>query len=238
MATPPLSMAHEVFISAVDHVIRKRKTAKILRDPDNCGSTQDLTDFNEAVRASVEVAGWAPFHKTVHKPTHCMGELTSPVPWRFYVLEKATCCAVVDFISAQAQVNPNSHWHKAWGSKIPKLLAGCGAVVLATWLPDPAEDGGAPELTENNIEHIAAASAAVQNLLLAAEARGLHTYWSSGGILKDAAIFAYLSIAPQEKLLGAIFLAPHDAPHDANEPGGLRDKRGAPAAWSRWVNLE
>ncbi|NJL48184.1 MAG: hypothetical protein HC929_12750 [Leptolyngbyaceae cyanobacterium SM2_5_2] len=42
---------------------------------------------------------------------------------------------------------------------------------MITWLPDPPEQGETPALSENNIEHIAAAAAAVQNLLLAGEAR-------------------------------------------------------------------
>lgn len=107
------------------------------------------------------------------------------MPWRFYVLEKSGCCAVLDRLRAQALAQPDSKWSRAWESKLTRVLSGTGTVVLTTWLPEPAPSGGAPELNENNQEHIAAASAAVQNLLLAAEARGLRTYWSTGGILKD-----------------------------------------------------
>lgn len=232
MAQPPPSISREAFVSTVDHVIRERKTAKILRDPEHCEATGDLTQFVEAVRACVEVAGWAPFHKVAHKETHLGGTLTSVVPWRFYILEKPMCCALIAHLHAQADEQPDSKWSRAWRSKIPKLLSGAGAAVLVTWLPDPSPSGDMPELSENNIEHIAAASAATQNLLLAAEARGMYTYWSSGGILRDDDLFEWLGIPRSQMLLGAIFLSPDDAVYDVNEPGGLRASRGSVDDWS------
>lgn len=240
MANPPSTMHNAAFAEAVDHVIRERRTAKILRDPAHCA------DFPLAAQAAlrailqdiIPVAGYAPFHKAVHKTTHCQGELNAIVPWRFYMLEKPACCALLDFIRAEAEANPGTIWTKAWESKVPRLLAGAGALVQVTWLPDPPAAGNVPELNENNIEHIAAASAAVQNLMLAAEARGLHTYWASGGILKSGPVFDFLGIPRTEMLLGAIYLAPPEMPHDEVEPGALREKRGDPANWSRWVTLE
>jgi nitroreductase len=87
---------------------------------------------------------------------------------------------------------PETKWSKAWGSKIPKLLAVAGAAILVTWLPDPPTSGEVLELTDNNMEHVAATAAAVQNVLLAAEARGMFSYWSSGGILGDGDVFDWL----------------------------------------------
>ena len=228
------------YVSAVDHVIQNRKTAKILRDPTQCSDLPEAvhTALNEMLHDMIALAGWAPFHKLAHKPTHQQGTLNAIVPWRFYVLEKAACCRLIAFIETQAEAQPDSKWSRAWGSKIPKLLSGCGALVMAMWLPDPSEDGDAPELNENNIEHIAATSAAIQNLLLLAEARDLHSYWSSGGILNDADVFAYLGIPSSQKLLGAIFITPEAAPHDENQPGKLRDQRGQPESWSTWLTLD
>jgi hypothetical protein len=56
MAQSPSFISREAFIGAVDHVIRERKTAKILRDLENCEATGNLTQFDETVRACVEVA--------------------------------------------------------------------------------------------------------------------------------------------------------------------------------------
>lgn len=237
MSQPPSNQPRAEFIAAVDHVIRDRRTLKVMRDPNEC---QDLTadvaaDLYAAVRDSIEVAGWAPFHKPAHKDAHLGQGLSSVVPWRFYVLEKPVCCALLARLKSLAQAQPDTKWSRAWESKIPRILSGSGAVVLATWLPDPSPTGGAAELSENNQEHIAAASAAVQNLLLAAEARGLRTYWATGGILKDTEVFAWLGIPANQILLGAIFLTPTELPHDALETGSWRDKRGAPSNWSVWI---
>ena len=223
----------------IDNIIRTRKTAKILRDPTACMDISEDVQENlrQKLHEIIELAAWAPFHRVANKQAHRQDTMQSAVPWRFFVLEKATCCQVVQHIERQATEHPDSKWAKAWQSKIPKLLAGCGALMQVTWLPEPPEQGDTPALTNENVEHIAAASAAVQNVLLAAEGRGLHTYWSSGGILRDSEMFAYLGIPTNQMLLGSIFLAHPDMPYDENQPGGLRDARGAVTDWSTWVEL-
>lgn len=238
MSQPPVHQSREDYIAAVDHVIRERRTLKVMRDPSDCQelSPDVAADLYAAIRDSLEVAGWAPFHKAVHKETHLVQGPPSVVPWRFYVLEKPTCCRLLARLRSLSQAQTEGKWARAWASKIPRILAGSGAVVLATWLPDPSATDGAPELTENNQEHIAAASAAVQNLLLAAEARGLRTYWATGGVLKDAEVFGWLGIPTNQILLGAVFLAPTELPHDMLETGSWREKRDGPANWSVWID--
>ncbi len=240
MAQPPQNMSREQFANAVHHVIRERKTAKVLRAPDTCfeGGANLPPDFAAALRRCIESAGWAPFHKMIHKETHLRGKMISLVPWRFYVLKKSVCCAVVDQVRARAELQPDSKWSRAWTSKIPRLLSGAGACVMVTWLPDPAENGGEPVLNENNIEHIAAASAAAQNLLLACESQGMYTYWATGGILRDDDVFDWLRIPRTQKLLGAIFVSPAESVGEGVtiEAGSLRDQRGAVEDWSVWID--
>ena len=227
---------------ALDALIRGRRTSKRLRDPDEART--DRAPLDPARRAELDamlaVAGEAPFHRRVDD-VHRGGELGSAVPWRFHVLERPACLALLDALEARANAEPASKWARAWKSKIPELLAGAGALVQVTWLPDPAEGDGAgspPALTERNVEHVAAASAAVQNLLLAATARGWSSYWSSGGILRDADAFALLGIDPAQALLGAIVLGAPDAPHTRDIPGGLREERADPAGWMRKVRAD
>jgi nitroreductase len=229
-----------MIMSDIDRIIRERKTAKILRDPAQCTdlSAEMAATMRQTLEELIEVAGWAPFHKVADKQAHRQGEMVSPVPWRFYVLEKSACCQVVQFIKDRAERYPDSKWSNAWDSKIPKLLTGCSASIQVTWLPDPPVNGETLELTDRNIEHIAAASAAVQNLLLAAQARNLHNYWSSGGILNDEETFDYLGMPRNQMLLGAIFLIHPEQPYDENRPGGLREQRGAVSDWSTWVMLD
>ena len=117
------------------------------------------------------------------------------------------------------------------------MLAAAEALIQATWLPNPGPlpEGASYAPTLENMEHIAAASAAVQSLLVAATARGFTTYWSSGGILRGAEVFRWLGIPSEEILLGAVFLFPADPEGATVNPGKLRDKRGRLRDWRRWV---
>lgn len=226
-------------IAIIDGVIRARKTAKILRNQHDCEPLpiDRVTEMHKNLKEIIDVAAWAPFHKVANEQIHRKADMTSIVPWRFYVLEKPDCCKLLQFIEAQSQKESDSKWSKAWNSKIPKLLAGCSSLIQVTWLPDPPTTGDTPELTTKNIEHIAAASAAIQNLLIAAEARLIHNYWSSGGILKDDIIFDYLGIPLNQMLLGSIFLTHPEQNYDENQSGSLRHKRGEVSDWSKWVRL-
>jgi hypothetical protein len=159
------TLTREQRIAAVDQTIRERKTAKLLRDPAQCASDPlPSADFNQAVYDCIAAAGWAPFHKLAHKDTHLEGGMSSPVPWRFYVLEKSMCCVVNDYLRQQAAL-PETKWSKAWGSKIPRLLAGADTAIVVTWLPNPYSSGDVLELMDNNMEYTAAD--AIQNVLLA-----------------------------------------------------------------------
>ena len=191
---------------SVDDVIRQRRTVKVLADAPLAVATD-----RAVIESLVESAGWAPFHLVAAKEHRGESALPSVVPWRCYLLDVAACRALRDWLLARGDA-----------STFPRLLAACSALVLVTWLPDPpaAPEGdaapapaAAPDTfagTRQNMEHIAAASAAVQNLLLAATARGLQTFWATGGPLRTPAAFTHLGIPDREMLLGAVFVAPSD----------------------------
>lgn len=223
---------------AVDRIIRARKTSKMMLSPElasEARSTWQDEHHRELVRM-VEGAAWAPFHKRADEATHRGGAMSSAMPWRFHVLEGQACSSLIAFLEQQANDNPDSKWSRAWQSKIKNMLAACGALVQATWLPDPVEHGdGPPAMTMNNVEHIAAASAAIQNLLLSAEARGWKSYWSSGGILRDPDVFKQLGIGSNEALLGSVFLTPEVHEQATEKLGGLREERNELSSWARWV---
>ncbi len=236
MAHPPENLSREVFAAAVDYVIRERKTAKVLADPYTCPelTAEQSSTVRAALSDIVEVAGWAPFHKMVDAQ-HTQGQMTSPVPWRFYVLEKPACCTLLAHIRVQAEQHPDSVWSRAMQKKVSKLLAGSSALIQVTWLPD-AQQVADGEPTLRTVEHIAAASAAVQNLMLAAEARGLATYWSSAGILRHKTVLNMLHIPLDQRVLGSIFFSIDPENYDIVS-GPLRDKRGEATDWSTWVDL-
>ena len=62
-----------------------------------------------------------------------------------------------------------------------------------------------------NMEHIAAASTAIQNILLGATAAGHPSYWSSGGTLRQREARTLLGIPMDEIFLGCLFVFPEDA---------------------------
>ena len=208
--------------SPVATAISTRSTTKVMFDPN--APSRGATD-NKTLEDLVALAGWAPFHKPAHR-SHWHGARTIE-PWRFYMANTKTCRSLIGFIEANAE--------KA--GRLPQMLAAAEALVLATWLPDPP-DGEEPfdglfQPTIGNMEHIAAAGAAVQSFLLAATERNLTTYWSSGGFIRQKPTFEYLGIPTTEVLLGAIFVLPDEG--GQRIPGSLRDKRSDAPKWSRWV---
>lgn len=160
--------------------------------------------------------------------------MDSPVPWRFYPLNQRNCLRLGHKLLAEPELDLEPE------STIIRLLGACGAMVMVTWLPEPDDSMRAQDAARRvhlDEEHLAAASAATQNLLLAAKARGMDSYWSSGGALRDWECFDMCDIPPQQKLLGAIFLFPELPKHIKVRKGGLRDKRGQPEQWMRWVTV-
>ena len=77
----------------------------------------------------------------------------------------------------------------------------------------------------------------VQNLLLMLTAHGMGTYWSSGGKLREQAIFDYLNIAHHERLLAAIFVEYPEMRDESKQRkrGSQRENRGED--WIRELQL-
>lgn len=208
-------------IAAVDQTIRTRATAKL-----SAAEPAPAHDRRDALGALLEAAHWAPFHRPAsagHRET-----LTSPVPWRVHALDAAGCRTLREALGEA-------------GAKIAGLLAAADALLQVTWLPDPPSENAAPGLFEPtlaNMEHVAAAGAAVQNVLLAATARGLPTFWSSGGgVLRTPETFARLGIPAGEILLASVFVFPADTPAEALAGSKLRATRGAPTDAARWAEI-
>ncbi len=224
-----LSSGKPVSSVRMEDVIRRRKTVKVLAEED-----LPALDRSEAVKRLLELSGWAPFHRPCDESHRTADGLPGIEPWRFHVLDAATCRRLRDRLPEEN------------AGKIPAMLAAAETLILATWLPNPpAEPDGSLQVTGNlfeptlaNMEHIAAASAAIQNLLLAATSQGVSSYWSSGGVLRTEAVFELLEIPDREVLLGAVFLFPDQTGNAQVVGSKLRGRRGAPEHWARWVALE
>ncbi len=212
----------------VDSAIVARKTTKALSSV-----SLPAAEARETIQQLVDLAGWAPFHRPCDA-SH-QGDLDGIVPWRMHIFDADNCRRLREHLPSER------------AGKIPAMLASALAMIYTTWLPNQPSGELAPgqlyEPTLANMEHIAAASAAVQNLLLAATARSIDNYWSSGGaLLREPGIATELGIERSEILLGAIFLFPSEQEMPSSETltraeSKLRPQRPSSDRWSRWVNL-
>ena len=210
----------------VDDAILQRRTEKVL-----AASNLPISDCSSTVNELLNLAGKAPFHRACEDAHRRSSSLEGIEPWRFYALSASDC--------RQLRLRiPREN-----AGKIPAMLAAADALIMVTWLPNgsqPQSSGEDPEfpLTLTNMEHIAATAAAIQNLLLAATARGISNYWSSGGVLRSPRVFEMLKIPAIEILLGAIFLFPQEYADAELVTSKMRSMRTPPQQWSRWVTLD
>ena len=139
----------------------------------------------EAIEKLLQAAVQAPNHYKVR-------------PWRFVVLTGESRNKLGDVMSAsQQQRHPEFP---------PEAFEKCRAlplrapVIIAVGVDKPAE----AKVLE--IENVAAAAAAVQNLLLAAHALGLGAKWRTGEWARDPLIKEFLGFRPEQHLIGFIYL--------------------------------
>ncbi len=209
-----------------DDAIFARKTIKILADKD-----LPTCDHRSLVNEVLSLAGQAPFHRACEEHHRQSTAQSGIEPWRFYAIDASDCRKLKTRIPLDN------------AGKIPAMLAAADALIMATWLPNAAQvaelvDEPGFAATINNMEHIAAASAAIQNLLLAATARGISNYWSSGGVLRSSQVFNLLGIPRSQILLGAVFLFPNEFSDAEIATSKLREHRGSRESWSRWITID
>ncbi len=221
------TLRNSVTLLDTDSAMRSRKTTKVLAEAD-----LPVNDLGGLVEELLAAAAMAPFHRACDVAHRAGTDLAGIEPWRFYVVDAAGCRLLRQRIPREN------------AGKIPAMLAAADALLLTTWLPNPPSERFqlAPEAefepTLANMEHIAAASAAIQNLLLAATARGVASYWSSGGILRSSEVFNLTGIPANQILLGAVFLFPAEVGDSTVVGSKLRDKRCPARDWSRAVYID
>ncbi|MEO1020988.1 MAG: hypothetical protein AAFW89_00475 [Bacteroidota bacterium] len=223
-----------------DSIIKSRKTQKVLaHEAWEPSLGQEETD--QLITELLELAASAPYHHKCNPgfENHAHG-LTSCLPFRFYTLDTQNCRALADYIQRE-QLN---------AGKVLHMLNAADVLFLVTWLPEPhTEQKQQDEIVEEepipfegslkNMEHIAAASSAIQNVLIGATARGIPNYWSSGGALRRNRLREYLGVPLNELLLGALFLFPTDSAEKDGfiAPGGLRTQGKERSTWSKRINI-
>lgn len=130
------------------------------------------------------LACWAPNHR------HSQ-------PWRFRACDQTAAKKLGLRLAGDSAFWTPIDAHKQ--SKTQELLSHAGAVLLVTWIRQS-------DATKDREDH-AAAAAAVQNLLLAATAAGLGSFWCTSLIFSHPRSLAQWGIdTSREGFLGAIFL--------------------------------
>lgn len=119
-------------------------------------------------------------------------------PWRFVVLTGDGRRKLGDVMAASfADRNPDA---PSEGLEKTRALPLRAPVVIAVGADKP--DG--PKIIE--IENVSAASAACQNILLAANALGLGVIWRTGEWARDPKVKEFLGFAPDQYLVGFLYV--------------------------------
>jgi nitroreductase len=227
-------------VEIIDQNIINRKTQKVLaKEPWEIDNSKKES-LKKTIQELLNLAEYAPYHYKIQEEYYTNNKLNSCVPWRFYVLDTEACRDLYSYVK-----DPNIK-----KDKIRDMLGAADALLMVTWLPHPSRKDVKDPTTERmyepipfegngmNMEHIAATSCAIQNVLIGASARKIPNYWSSGGKLRDKKIRDYLAIPLQEILLGAIFLFPEDAEKRDSTiiTGAKRNEGKEQSTWSTWIH--
>ncbi len=133
-------------------------------------------------------------------------------PWRFVVLTGSGRERLGEVMAQSFKAKfPNLPEEGLQKERAKPLRA---PLVIAVAVDKPVE----PKVDE--IENVAAASAACQNILLSAHAEGLGAIWRTGDAARDPAVKQFLGFAPDQHLIGFIYIGyPEAAPEPKQRPG-------------------
>lgn len=158
----------------------------------------------------LELAHWAPTHGRTE-------------PWQFFVYTgEALNKFGLDHGNLYWSNTPEETRQQATKEKLENNIKNVSHLVVC------AMKRGANEKIPQ-IEEIAAASAAIQNILIGATAMGIASFWNTGGMTLKPAMKQYLGLGAEDLVLGLVFLGYTDEPAKA----GVRNT--TPADKARWM---
>ncbi|GAA4920457.1 nitroreductase [Mucilaginibacter defluvii] len=151
---------------------------------------------NGHIAAILELADWA--------PTHAFTE-----PWRFVIYEDPAV-----FCKQHAELykthTPAENFKEATYTNLQNIGNNASHLVIAIM-----KRGSNPNIPA--LEEVAAASAAIQNILLAATSLNIASFWSTGGMTLKPAMKDFLELGEEDAVLGLLYLG-----HTDNQPEGRR----------------
>ncbi len=169
-----------------------------IRERRTIGVFSDRAVPPEELTELIEAARWAPNHKHTE-------------PWRFHVVAGAARAQLAD-----AVVDGGGEFAKDPRGKLmrsPQFIA----VTQQAVLDDAVRDQ----------EDYAAVCCAVQNMMLAATARGLATKWSTGALAENPAAKRWLGIGEQDRIVAFLYVG--YAPDEMREMPA--ERRPAEVVW-------
>jgi len=119
-------------------------------------------------------------------------------PWRFVVLTGEGRNKLGDVMAASQEARHPEFPAEAWEKC--RALPLRAPVMIAVGVDKPSE----AKVLE--IENIAATAAAIENLLLAAEAMGLGAKWRTGEWARDPMVKEFLGFEPDQHIIGFIYI--------------------------------
>jgi nitroreductase len=143
----------------------------------------------ELVEQVIEAATWAPNHRLTE-------------PWRFVVVAGESRKALGDVMARSMRDRlPQPNGETAQAQLEKERNKPLRAPVLIAVAALPATD---PRVVES--EEVAAVAAAVQNMLLAAEALGLGAMWRTGDSAFDPKVKGFLGLPPEAQVVAFVYL--------------------------------
>jgi len=146
-------------------------------------STGDVP--RETITELIEAAVWAPNHKLTQ-------------PWRFTVVTGAARERLGEVWAREAAANADPAARAAVLEGEAKKPLRAPALIVVSVRTDAN-----PVMAE---EDLAATAAAVQNLLLAAHAKGLSAAWKTGKIVHNAEVKRFLGVEPSDRVIAVVYL--------------------------------
>jgi nitroreductase len=137
-------------------------------------------------------------------------------PWRFVVLQGDARLRLGEVMAQALKDRQPDALEEALA--VERLRPLRAPLLIAVGVEKPTE----PKVLE--IENVCAAAAATQNLLLAAHALGLGGMWRTGPAALDPAVKAFLGFAPDQHLIGFLYIGYPESEHQFPERPSYEDR--------------
>ncbi|MVP01108.1 nitroreductase family protein [Paenibacillus lutrae] len=180
--------------------------AEAIRARRSIGKVQDTPVDKNIIETILEAGNWAPSH-------HCTE------PWRFFVMTGHG-----RKVLAEAYADIACEGSDAAGDELEALRAKQGlkayrAPLIIAVAVTPSEAANV-----NRREELAAAHAAIQNMLLAAHASGLASIWRSGDPMYHPRMKSAFGLGDESEMVALIYLGYPVNPVHPGKRGSFEDK--------------